>query len=339
MITTRTFVLALVLCAFLSSTFTYILVRSGDQAERNEPKVLAQKAIVNTNCKVDVLRLPNRDINELTSPILLTDLACSSEEYDSLRIGLAEYLNAERKAGVIQQASVYLKSMNSGKWFEINGNAMYNPGSMMKIAILMAYLKESEARPELLNEEFLLATKISEEIPQIRTSPPLEVGKKYKVKQLLEEMIINSDNDATNLLNQHINEKMFTQVMGDLGSRTPSITDPNFEMSVLEYNRYFRVLYNSTYLTEEHSNYSLNLLSKSNYRGAIVKDIPTNIKVAHKFGERPYQYGFNFHEAGLFYIKGDPYLLVVMTRGQDNTKLPSVISNVSRRCFEFMKAS
>lgn len=338
MITTRTFVLALILCAFLSSTFTYVLVRSSDQAERNEPKAVAQKAVTNTNCKVEVLRLPNRNVNELTSPILLTDLACSSEEYDSLRISITNYLNAEKKAGVIQSASVYLKSMNSGRWFEINGNAMYNPGSMMKIAILMAYLKESESRPELLDQEFLLSKKISEEVPQIRTSAPLEAGKKYKVKQLLEEMIVNSDNDATNLLNEHINERMFTQVMGDLGSRTPSITDPNFEMSVLEYNRYFRVLYNSSYLTPEHSNYALNLLSKSNYRGAIVKDIPTTIRVAHKFGERPYQYGFNFNEAGLFYLNGDPYLLVVMTRGTDHTKLPEVISTVSKKCYDFMTA-
>jgi beta-lactamase class A len=127
---------------------------------------------------------------------------------------------------------------------------------------------------------------------------------------------------------------MFSKVMSDLGCATPSIEDPNYQMTIMEYNRYFRVLYNASYLNDENSQWALSLLTKSNYKDAFVKELPTEVTIAHKFGERPYDQGHNFHEAGLVYLKNKPYLLVVMTRGKDNTKLPSVVSHISKMCYE-----
>ena len=173
-------------------------------------------------------------------------------------------------------------------------------------------------------------------VNQIRTGPALELNKAYKIRDLLREMIVNSDNDATNLLNQNINRATFGRVMGDLGSRTPDLDDPNFEISAKEYARYFRVLYNASYLGRDNSAFALDLLTKSNYKGALTKTIPSGVKVAHKFGERPYEEGFNFSEAGIFYVKEEPYVVVVMTRGKDAMKLPDVISDASKMCYDFI---
>jgi beta-lactamase class A len=172
---------------------------------------------------------------------------------------------------------------------------------------------------------------------QIRTSAPLELGKSYSVRNLITEMIVNSDNDATDLLNRNINRSTFASVMSDLGSRTPDLDDPNFEMSVLEYNRYLRVLYNGSYLNRDNSDWALSLLTKSNYKGALVKLLPNELTVAHKFGERPYQDGFNFHEGGIVYLKNNPYTVVVMTKGKDYLTLPELVADISKLCYEGMK--
>jgi beta-lactamase class A len=265
---------------------------------------------------------------------LLTELSCSTPEYDSLKSEISNYIIEQQKSGVLICASVYMKELLTGRWFDINGSQKYNPGSLMKVAIMMTYLKKSESDPNILDTQFALKNKVSEVVKQLRTSPELQVGSSYTVRNLITEMIVNSDNDATSLLNENLDQSVFSTVMSDLGCATPQIDDPNYQMTIMEYNRYFRVLYNASYLNNENSQWALSLLTKSNYKDALVKELPTNITIAHKFGERPYEQGHNFHEAGLVYLKNKPYLLVVMTRGKDNTKLPSVVSHISKMCYE-----
>lgn len=337
MISTRVFGVAVLLSIVFSTLVSYFIFSGGSTASSRETKVVAQKAVNVPNCPIEVVRLPNQGAASLISPILYTDISCPSESFDSLKNSLSNFINTQKKSGSITSASVYLKSLKSGNWFEINGNAMYNPGSLMKVAILMTYLKDSEIQPGLLDREFVLREKVSGVVvDQIRTSAPLELNKAYKVRDLLREMIVNSDNDATNLLNQYINKATFGRVMGDLGSRTPDLNDPNFEINPKEYARYFRVLYNASYLGRDNSAFALDLLTRSNYKGALTKNIPANVKVAHKFGERPYAEGFNFGEAGIFYIKDDPYVVVFMTRGKDGMKLPGVIAEASKMCYDYI---
>ncbi|MFY7707905.1 MAG: serine hydrolase [Flavobacteriales bacterium] len=334
----KTFWGFLVLVALLSSLLTYLLTRPSDSSGENSRQVKAQKAIERITCPQEVLRLNVKGKYKYVSPLLLSDIACSSPELDTIKNQVESYILEKKKSGLLTQASVYLKTHRNGYWFEINGNAMYNPGSLMKVAIMLTYLRDSEERPGLLDNMLVLNSKINDVgMKQIRTSAPLELGKSYSVRNLITEMIVNSDNDATDLLNRNINRSTFASVMSDLGSRTPDLDDPNFEMSVLEYNRYLRVLYNGSYLNRDNSDWALSLLTKSNYKGALVKLLPNELTVAHKFGERPYQDGFNFHEGGIVYLKNNPYTVVVMTKGKDYLTLPELVADISKLCYEGMK--
>jgi beta-lactamase class A len=330
---------SLVLVSLVSSLITYLLVGSSSSFATNSISAKAQKAIERVTCPLDVLRLNVKGKYSYVSPLLLSDIACSSPELDSIKSKVDAYIREKKKGGVLAQASVYLKTHRTGYWFEINGNAMYNPGSLMKVAIMLTYLRDSEEQPNLLDKMLLLSGKVNGVgVKQIRTSPPLEIGKSYSVRDLIKEMIVNSDNDATDLLNKNINRNTFASVMSDLGSRTPDLDDPNFEMSVLEYNRYLRVLYNGSYVSRANSDWALSLLTKSNYKGALVKLLPNDLMVAHKFGERPYPDGFNFHEGGIVYLKNNPYTVVVMTRGKDYQALPDFVADISKLCYEGVKS-
>lgn len=326
---------AVVSCAITAAIVWGIFSGGGSALETpDDSKKKAKKAIVQEGCEIMQLRMASTTGGRHTRPLLLSELTCPSSDYDSLRNSLVSYIEKKKTEGVLQTASVYFKELGTNKWFDINGTTKYNPGSLMKVAILMTYLKLSEKNPSLLEERYTLTEVMSERIDQLRTSAPLVKGQSYTVKFLLEEMIANSDNDATNMLNQHINQEMFSRVMRDLGCSTPDISDPNYQMTVNEYNRYLRVLYNASYLNDDNSEWALTLLTRSNYKGALMKGIPSGVEVAHKFGERPYENGFNFHEGGIVYLKNKPYILVVMTRGKDNTKLPGVIGEISKMCYD-----
>lgn len=101
-----------------------------------------------------------------------------------------------------------------------------------------------------------------------------------------------------------------------------------------------RILYNGTYLMNGNDDYALSLLVQRNFNEGIVKQLPTDIKVARKFGEwgdanDPTNH--QLHESGIVYIENNPYLLTVMTKGPAVQPLAHVISDISNIVYNKMK--
>lgn len=66
----------------------------------------------------------------------------------------------------------------------------------------------------------------------------------------------------------------------------------------------------------------------------LVAQLPSSVKVAHKYGERGIYEdtqltGIELHDCGIVYAPGSLYYLCVMTRGKDTSKLAKVISSIS----------
>ena len=76
---------------------------------------------------------------------------------------------------------------------------------------------------------------------------------------------------------------------------------------------------------------ALSILSKSNFVYGLRGDIPEKIKIAHKFGERWFDNGseVQLHDCGIVYYPENPYFLCVMTKGNNESQLKSVIKNIS----------
>ena len=53
----------------------------------------------------------------------------------------------------ITSASVYLKAYNNNEWMTVNEEENYEPGSLFKVPILIAYLKMNEEHPGVLDKE------------------------------------------------------------------------------------------------------------------------------------------------------------------------------------------
>jgi hypothetical protein len=97
-----------------------------------------------------------------------------------------------------------------------------------------------------------------------------------------------------------------------------------------------RVLYNASYLNPEDSEFCTELLTHCDFVNGLVNGLPKDTKVAHKFGEAGDNINAHFSESGIIYIHNSPYLLTVMTKGKDKTKLPAVISDISRKVYEMI---
>src|SRR6187549_2313828 len=133
-------------------------------------------------------------------------------------------------------------------------------------------------------------------------------------------MVQYSDNDATLLLSQNMNVGIYNQVFVDLDLPPPPTAGEYF-ISALDFSKFFRVLYNASYLSPEYSEFALKLLTQSTFSDGIRAGVDGNIKIAHKFGERVIGNKAQMHEFGIVFYDGSPYLLGVLTKGSNLKEL------------------
>ncbi|MBP6989161.1 serine hydrolase [Candidatus Shapirobacteria bacterium] len=82
---------------------------------------------------------------------------------------------------------------------------------------------------------------------------------------------------------------------------------------------------------------NFSLLSQVEYQNALVRGVNNpQIIISHKFGERTFEATSErqLHDCGIVYYPEKPYLVCIMTRGQDFSKLSSAIAKLSQVIYE-----
>ena len=300
-----------------------------DEPRKQEPQANS------VNCAVTVKRINTG--YDLIKPLLYSEKDCESDNYLALKSSIQNLIEDCKNSGDITSASVYLRVFSEGDWICANPELTYNPGSLAKVPLLLAYLHSADIDPEVLNKKVLAPKLAYGEIPvQTYKNKELIPGHSYSIKELLEYMIVYSDNSATYLLHENINIDLYTKTFRDLGIHAPDMTNVNYEISAKDYSKFLLVLYNSSYLSQSMSEYACTLLNKAEFKDGIAKPLPAGIKVAHKFGEFGNKVTgmHEFHESAIVYLTGKPYLLTVMTKGNYNHSLPDVISRISALVYD-----
>ncbi len=240
-------------------------------------------------------------------------------EYKPSKNNIASFITEEINKKNISHASVYYRDLNNGPWFGINEKDNYSPASLLKLPVMMAYYKLADSDRSILKKQ-LTYKKKPESVEQSFIPPkPLEDGKAYPTEELIENMMLYSDNNALFLLEENINNSQIDTITNDLGIETPNDQTPEDFMSVKSYATLIRVLYNSSYLDRELSEKALGIMAKAYFEKGLAQGVPKNIEVANKFGERELPDGTKqLHDCGIVYYPKHPYLLCIMTRGSDN---------------------
>lgn len=261
-------------------------------------------------------------------------------KYVALKQSLEEAAKEATSTGVASEVSIYFRDLNVSEWVGVNQNATYYPASLLKVPVLIAYYKEAENSPEILSQQVVYRPVSAAQFDAPSTLVP---GKSYSVEQLLESMIVESDNGATQTLLARINPAVLDKVYVDLGITNPGVNSATYELSARSYGLFFRVLYNATYLEPEYSEKALALLSKATFAQGLVAGVPDNVVVAHKFGEHVLSKGntptgVEFHDCGVIYYSKHPYLLCVMTSAKDIPSAYSILKKISALTYSAVDA-
>jgi beta-lactamase class A len=265
-------------------------------------------------------------------PIDATDLKHESPSLNGLKAKLNAYIERLKKAHKLINASVYVRYYGHGIQMSLNPQETYSPGSMLKVVNLLIYLKLSEKEPGLLDKKIVYQTPEYPIPVQTFNTSQIEAGKEYTIRDLLKYMIVYSDNRATCWLVANLDSKVYYKMMEDLKIPLPGNT--NYVMTASQYSVLFKLLYSSTYLSHGNSEFALRLLNQSDFKNGLVRDLPGNVQVAHKFGEAGGKHQHQLHESGLIYMNYAPYLITIMTKGYAIDDLPPVISTISKMVYD-----
>jgi beta-lactamase class A len=267
---------------------------------------------------------------------LYAEPACESADFSPLKNELTDLINKFKLSGEITSASVYVREFGQARWMVINENEKYSPGSLLKVPELIAFCKMNELKPGFFDKSVAYKTKTETHRNITFKSKHIELGQSYTIRELLKYMIVYSDNDATMLLNELMDRKIFNRVFTDLGLHAPDYTSNDYPITTAEFSLFLKELYNSTYLNTVHSEFCMNLMSQSDYVDGLVSGLPQNCVAVHKFGEGGFSNAPNFNESAIVYCNNKAYLLTVMSKGTDLTKMPGFVREVSKLVYSKM---
>ena len=292
------------------------------------------QSMLNESAKEININLLREGGKTLTRPLLLVVVDKESVRYSNLKLKLNATIHQWQQKNTIANVSVYFKDLNDASWMSIDGDQAYLPGSLIKVPVMIYFLKQEEEHPGTLSTK-LLFEKPKHYFPaQEYKGDSIIAGKEYKISELLRYMIVESDNNATNLLSRQINPDKFRKLFTDLEIPPDEVNDVNYVISPREYSKFFRVLYNATYLNPILSEYGLNLLSQSKFMEGIAKNLPAGTIVAGKFGERGINEVMDFSESAIVYRGNTPYSLTIMTHGTSIEQQTELISKLSEEVYK-----
>lgn len=272
------------------------------------------------------------------------------ESVESAKVGEIKKLEDELKKYIkektngntqndVTHISIYYKDLNSGAWIGVNENTKFSPASLLKLPVMIAVYKLSESNPDLLSTE-IKYTKENIGITQnIDPKEHLIEGETYTLDELVNRLIKYSDNDSIEDILKLLPYDDMIKIYSELGYANPYESDEPDMMTVKEYASFFRILYNASYLNKDMSEKALKLLASSEYDIGLAAGIPSDIKIADKFGERENLDITTFdkkqlHDCGIVYHPTKPYLICVMTKGATFNSLQSVLKDLSQMVYK-----
>lgn len=282
------------------------------------------------------------NLNGYTNPLLECDLGAdtiASRKVD-FTSELQSFTDALERAGGVEAVTVYFRDLNNGPTTYVAPEDRFAPASLLKVPVLIAYLKWSEENLGVLEEQIPYSVPFDfGYTQQFVPTEPLILGETYTARALLERMIIYSDNQALGLLYKRIPPQYQEELYQLLGVDPALIVSPEARITVRQYSIFFRVLFNASYLSRANSEYALSLLARSSFRDGLAAGVPKTVETAHKFGERKTTEGLQqFHDCGIVYYPQHPYLLCVMTRGEDVQALIGAIAKTSEYVYQKIDA-
>jgi beta-lactamase class A len=241
---------------------------------------------------------------------------------------LREELNA--LYGNNPDISIYFEYLPTGANVSVNKDAEFYPASLLKVPVAVAVAKKIERGEwKWSNELVLLAGDRDESFGSLYQE---STNSTHTIEDLVRRSLTESDNTAHFILLRNLETEEIEAVYEHVGLK--GFFDTDGRISAKRYAVIFRMLYTSSYLSPEHSQKLLELMTESAFSGFIEASLPEEVSFSHKIGiavDRNV-----FVDSGIVYVPGRPYILTVMVKGDDERRAGETMSEVSEKVHAYV---
>ncbi len=255
------------------------------------------------------------------------------------RNNLEKYLTVEAALlGVSGNISYYFQDLDSPDSVSFEPERSWIPASTIK-----AYLTVEAYRQRnlgLINFNQMITIVPKNVVPtELETDdfPKLREGTKVSIKQLVEAMIIQSDNTAYNTLLDILDRRSVNNSLAQLGL-TETVVGEKLNLDAAQYEQDLTVpgrqpntttakdyatLFGLLYKKQiQSSDDILEVFKRQKINNMIPRLLPPDVVIAHKTGE----WSSIYHDGGIIYRPNQPFIFVTFTNSND----PTVIAKLAR---------
>ena len=220
----------------------------------------------------------------------------------------------------------FFYNINTREYYFYNENKYFTAASTVKVPVAMLYYDKINAG-EITKEDTLLYKSSAYEAGAGDVTLKYKAGSNIPYSVLLEELIVNSDNTANNILIGNIGFDKYRYEIAkysdiELSSQfySSNVTCPAYSYDVIKY------LYKHS---DEYQELIENM-KKSSY-GKYLKEY-LDYDVAHKYGS----YNGYVHDYGIIYGK-ETYLMGVFTKNKNEA--PTLIANIGKKVVDLVESN
>lgn len=222
------------------------------------------------------------------------------------------------------EAGILIKDLDMNWEFSFNKGKLFPSASLVKIPIMASCfyaIQEGKLKPDTL-----VKLKPTDKVSGSGMLKDMHIGKEFTIEDLLELMIADSDNTATNMLINQLGFKYLNTSFKSLGLKNTNLSRKmiDFESRSQGIENYttaedmeniLEKIYRKEIVNRQVSEQYIRLLKQQKINDRIPNYLPAEITIAHKTGlER-----FVCHDAGIVYTYKGNFLICVLTKHAEAT--------------------
>ena len=234
------------------------------------------------------------------------------------------------RSGRVREMSVYYRDLVDGSWFGVNEDRRYDPASMMKVPVMVAWLKRAEKDPQVLQQVLVFDERTYPGSDQILPAERSLLPRgRYTVDELLRHMLSYSDNKAMWLLFNGLQPQELDRVLDgmDVANELDGAEQRHQRPGILGVlpGPVQRGLPRPRHVRE-----GARAARAPGFPRGIVAGVPRGVTVVRRSSARPRSArGLQLHEFGIVYHPSGPYILGIMTVGGDWDAQAKVLRDLS----------
>lgn len=247
---------------------------------------------------------------------------------------LNKYMTVESAfLGLSDNVSIYFKDLNSGKEFSVSPDKSWIPASIIKAFVAAdAFYQRHQGFIDFNSTVTVSADSVVANPIETDEFPRLREGTQVTIGQLVQAMVIQSDNTAYNTLLDVLDRRNIETFVKSLGientivgeklnvddnqQRADSV-NPGYQFNVTtagDYEKLFDLMYNHKV---PDSDELLSIFRRQKLNSMIPAMIPADTPVAHKTGE----WAPIYHDGGIVYKPGSPFIISLFSNSNNPSDL------------------